>query len=102
VTGDGGPVIGVIKAGSSSLKCAFYDGERAIVSGQIGAIAATYTPDVWEQMEKRWTSTLELEDRANQLHGPRISAAASRIAALCLPADEKPVIARHTRILCRN
>src|ERR1700730_15606529 len=34
------PLIGVINAGSSSLKFSFYDGERRILSGQIPAIGA--------------------------------------------------------------
>jgi len=34
------PVIGVINAGSSSVKFSFYDGERRILTGQVDGIGA--------------------------------------------------------------
>ena len=46
----------------------------------------------------RWLG-LELDDAANRLHGPRISAVGSRVAAYVIPTDENLVIARHTRAL---
>src|SRR4051812_48749776 len=35
------PIIGVINAGSSSLKFAFYDGERPLLSGQVDGIGVS-------------------------------------------------------------
>jgi acetate kinase len=34
------PLIGVINAGSSSVKFSFYEGERRILSGQVDGIGA--------------------------------------------------------------
>jgi acetate kinase len=42
---------------------------------------------------------LELGEAANRVHGPRISSAASRVAAYVLPTDENVMIARHVRAL---
>ena len=39
------------------------------------------------------------DEAANATHGPRISTAESRIAALVLPTDEERMIARHTASL---
>jgi acetate kinase len=38
---------------------------------------------------------LELDDAANAGHGPRISAAGSRVSAWVVPTDEETMIARH-------
>lgn len=35
-----GPLIGVINAGSSSIKFSFFEGERRILSGQVDGIGA--------------------------------------------------------------
>jgi acetate kinase len=43
---------------------------------------------------------LELDETANERHGPRISTAGSRVAAYVVRSDENAVIARHTRALC--
>jgi acetate kinase len=40
---------------------------------------------------------LELDDGANRRHGPRISTAASRVAAYVIPTDEESMIARHVQ-----
>jgi acetate kinase len=40
---------------------------------------------------------LELDEAANATHGPRISAAGSRVSAWVIPTDEELVIARHCR-----
>ena len=40
---------------------------------------------------------LELDATANATHGPRISAAGSRVSAWVIPTDEELVIARHCR-----
>ena len=39
---------------------------------------------------------VELDDAANRVNGPRISTAASRVAAYVIPTDEAQMIARHT------
>jgi acetate kinase len=38
---------------------------------------------------------LELDEAANGQHGPRISAARSRVSAWVVPTDEETMIARH-------
>jgi len=38
---------------------------------------------------------LELDDAANERHGPRISVAGSRVSAWVVPTDEEAMIARH-------
>jgi acetate kinase len=40
---------------------------------------------------------VEPDEEANAAHGPRISAARSRVAAFVIPTDENRMIARHTR-----
>ena len=45
------PLIGVINAGSSSLKFSFYEGERRILSGQVDGIGAL---SFGERRRARW------------------------------------------------
>ena len=45
---------------------------------------------------------LELDEGANQSAGPRISTAASPVAAWVIPTNEELMIARHTRRLVRE
>jgi acetate kinase len=45
---------------------------------------------------------LELDEGANASGGPRISTAASRVAAWVIPTNEELMIARHTRHLVRE
>ena len=40
---------------------------------------------------------VDLDQRANEANGPRISTAASRVTAWVIPTDEELMIARHTR-----
>jgi acetate kinase len=40
---------------------------------------------------------VDLDQRANEAHGPRLTTAASRVAAWVIPTDEELMIARHTR-----
>ena len=42
---------------------------------------------------------LELDDPANERHGPRISASGSRVSAWVVPTDEETMIARHVAAL---
>jgi acetate kinase len=42
---------------------------------------------------------VELDDRANATHGPRISTAASRVSVWVVPTNEELMIARHTGAL---
>ncbi len=44
---------------------------------------------------------VELDEHANDAHGPRISTAGSRTAAWVIPTNEELVIARHTRDVFR-
>jgi acetate kinase len=43
MAGDGEPLIGVINAGSSSLKFSFYEGENRLLAGQVEGIGATHS-----------------------------------------------------------
>jgi acetate kinase len=43
----------------------------------------------------RWLG-LDLDEAANDAHGPLISTADSRVAAWVIPTDENLMIARHT------
>ena len=45
---------------------------------------------------------VDLDQRANEANGPRISTAASRVAAWVIPTDEELMIARHTRHVLRK
>jgi acetate kinase len=45
---------------------------------------------------------VELDAQANAKHGPRISAAASRVPAWVIPTNEELMIARHTREVLSN
>jgi acetate kinase len=40
---------------------------------------------------------VDLDETANERHGPRITTAASRVAAWVIPTNEELMIARHTR-----
>ena len=42
---------------------------------------------------------LELDEEANQRHGPRITRARSRVSAWAIPTNEELIIARHTNAL---
>jgi acetate kinase len=48
--------------------------------------------------DARWLG-LELEPKANDAGGPRISTTASRVSAWAIPTNEELMIARHTRTL---
>jgi acetate kinase len=45
---------------------------------------------------------VELDAQANAKHGPRVSSAASRVAAWVIPTNEELMIARHTREVLSN
>jgi acetate kinase len=45
---------------------------------------------------------IELDARANQAGGPRISSAASRVAVYAIPTDEEQMIARHALAALRQ
>ena len=82
------------------------------VAKQIGALAAVlggvdalvFTAGIGErsaEIRRRiceasaWLG-VELDDAANDGHGPRISAAGSRVSAWVIPTNEELMIARHT------
>jgi len=85
------------------------------IGRQLGAMAATLggldavvftagigerATAVREQVCRRaaWLG-VELDAAANAVHGPRISAAASRVPAWVIPTNEELMIARHTRAM---
>jgi acetate kinase len=45
---------------------------------------------------------VELDQAANEHHGPRISRSSSRVEAWVIPTDEERMIARHTQTLVRH
>ncbi|MBV8616828.1 MAG: acetate kinase, partial [Acetobacteraceae bacterium] len=45
---------------------------------------------------------LELDEEANNRHGPRISRSSSRVEAWVIPTSEERMIARHTRKICAD
>jgi acetate kinase len=85
-----------------------YSAARAIASlaGALGGLdGLVFTAGVGEHAAPVRARILEacgwlgvaLDDEANRRHGPRISAAGSRVAAYVLPTDENLMIARHVR-----
>ena len=45
---------------------------------------------------------IELDEKANQASGPRITTMGSRVSAWAIPTDEEQMIARHTLALLRR
>ena len=79
-----------------SLAAALGGLDALVFTAGIGENAAGVRADVAEHAA--WLG-LELDAAANAAHGPRISAAGSRVAAWVIPTDEEQVIARHTLAL---
>ena len=80
-------------------------GAMAAILGGLDAVVFTagigeHAAAVREQVCKgaAWLG-IELDPAANATHGPRISAAASRVSAWVIPTNEELMIARHTRAL---
>ncbi|MGH6913037.1 MAG: acetate/propionate family kinase, partial [Geminicoccales bacterium] len=61
------------------------------------------SPDIRSRVCERaaWLG-IELDARANQAGGPRITTSKSRIAVYAIPTDEELMIARHTLAVLRR
>ncbi len=81
-----------------SLAAALGGLDALVFTGGIGENAATVRSKICAL--SAWLG-LELDTEANAHHGPRISAADSRVTAWVVPTDEEIAIARHTRALLR-
>jgi acetate kinase len=79
-----------------SLAAALGGLDAVVFTAGIGERAAPIRERVCRQAA--WLG-LELDAQANTAHGPRISAASSRVAAWVIPTNEELMIARHTREL---
>ena len=79
-----------------SLAAALGGLDAVVFTAGIGERAAPIRERVCRQAA--WLG-LELDAQANTAHGPRISAASSRVAAWVIPTNEELMIARHTRKL---
>jgi acetate kinase len=79
-----------------SLAAALGGLDAVVFTAGIGERAAPIRERVCRQAA--WLG-LELDAQANAAHGPRISAASSRVAAWVIPTNEELMIARHTREL---
>jgi acetate kinase len=79
-----------------SLTAALGGLEGIVFTAGVGENAASIRAAICEGC--RWMG-LELDETANKRNGPRISTAASRVAAYVIASDENAIIARHTRSL---
>ena len=77
-----------------SLAAALGGLDALVFTAGIGERAATVRERICRQAA--WLG-VELDAQANASHGPRISTAASRVAAWVIPTNEELMIARHTR-----
>ncbi len=82
-----------------SLAAALGGLDALVFTAGIGARAAEVRRRVCEG--SRWLG-IELDEAANDGHGPRISTATSRVSVWVLPTDEELVIARHTLALAAD
>ena len=76
-----------------SLAAALGGLDAIVFTGGIGERATSIRASVCEGAA--WTG-LALDRAANDKHGPRVSTAASRVAAWVVPTNEELMIARHT------
>jgi acetate kinase len=79
-----------------SLAAALGGLDGIVFTGGIGEHAARIRADVCRNAG--WLG-VALDDAANDRHGPRISASASKVQVFVVPTDENLMIARHTRDL---
>jgi acetate kinase len=82
-----------------SLAAALGGLDALVFTAGIGEHAAPIRERVCRQAA--WLG-VELDAPANAKHGPRISSAASRVAAWVMPTNEELMIARHTREVLSN
>lgn len=85
------------EAGALAASMGGLDG--LVFTAGIGERAAEIRAAVCARLE--WLG-LRLDPAANAIHGPRISAADSRISAWVIPTDEEQMIALHTRNLLQR
>ena len=79
-----------------SLAAALRGLDALVFTGGIGEHSASVRERVCR--DAAWLG-VDLDRRANEANGPRLSTAASRVAAWAIPTDEELMIARHTRHL---
>ena len=79
-----------------SLAAALRGLDAIVFTGGIGEHSASVRERVCR--DAAWLG-VDLDRRANEANGPRLSTAASRVAAWAIPTDEELMIARHTRHL---
>ena len=79
-----------------SLAAALRGLDAIVFTGGIGEHSASVRERVCR--DAAWLG-VDLDRRANEANGPRLSTAASRVAAWVIPTDEELMIARHTRHL---
>jgi acetate kinase len=77
-----------------SLAAALRGLDAIVFTGGIGEHSASVRERVCR--DAAWLG-VDLDQRANEANGPRLSTAASRVAAWVIPTDEELMIARHTR-----
>jgi len=77
-----------------SLAAAMRGLDAIVFTGGIGEHSASLRERVCR--DAAWLG-VDLDQRANKADGPRLSTAASRVAAWMIPTDEELMIARHTR-----
>jgi acetate kinase len=80
---------------TASLAAALGGLDALVFTAGIGEHAPVISRRIAAQLA--WLG-LELDASANERHGPRISAATSRVAAWVIPTDEEGVIAAHAAI----
>jgi len=81
-----------------SLAAAMRGLDAIVFTGGIGEHSASLRERVCR--DAAWLG-VDLDQRANEGHGPRLSTGASRAAAWVIPTDEELMIARHTRQVLR-
>jgi acetate kinase len=82
-----------------SLAAALGGVDALVFTAGIGEHAASIRERVCRQAA--WLG-VELDAKANAVHGPRLSTASSRVAAWVIPTNEELMIARHTRAVLQR
>jgi acetate kinase len=82
-----------------SLAAAMRGLDAIVFTGGIGEHSASLRERVCR--DAAWLG-VDLDPRANEAGGPRLSTAPSRVAAWVIPTDEEIMIARHTRHILRK
>jgi len=82
-----------------SLAAALGGVDALVFTAGIGEHAASIRE--WVCRQAAWLG-VELDAKANAVHGPRLSTASSRVAAWVIPTNEELMIARHTRAVLQR